>query len=106
VPGVLAAADLVVVPSTWYENAPLIILEARAMGTPLLVSDAGGMGELVDEEAGLRFRLGDAGDLAERLRELLADPSRLGRLGGGAPVPSLEETVSAVERIYGEVLGA
>ena len=101
IPDILRAADLVVVPSTWYENAPMVILEARAVGTPLLVSDAGGMRELVQEgRGGLHFRLGDAGDLADRLRRVLAAPALLDGLGTGAPVPSLDENTAAIERLY------
>ena len=48
-PGVLRELDLLVVPSLWFENQPLVILEALAARTPLLVSDLGGMIELVEE---------------------------------------------------------
>src|SRR6185295_3117078 len=47
VPAVLAATDLLVVPSVWFENSPFAIHEARAAGTAVLVSDLGGMAELV-----------------------------------------------------------
>ncbi|MEE8469676.1 MAG: glycosyltransferase, partial [Planctomycetota bacterium] len=45
----LAATDLLVVPSLWFENRPLVVLEALAARVPLLVSDLGGMAELVEE---------------------------------------------------------
>ena len=41
-------ADWIVVPSIWWENAPLVILEARAAGRPVICSGIGGMAELVD----------------------------------------------------------
>jgi glycosyltransferase involved in cell wall biosynthesis len=107
VASLLSAVDLVVVPSTWYENAPLVILEARAARTPLLVSDAGGMAELVAEGVnGRHFRLGDAEDLARVLGELLADPARLAALRQGAPVRTTEDVADDVETVYREVLGA
>jgi glycosyltransferase involved in cell wall biosynthesis len=81
VPTALADTDLLVVPSVWYENSPLIILEALATRTPLLVSDLGGMAELVEQGVtGYHFRAGDPADLAVKLAELVADPARLSRL--------------------------
>ncbi|MAE29607.1 MAG: hypothetical protein CMJ87_11620 [Planctomycetes bacterium] len=66
----IAGCDLLVLPSIWFENAPLVIQEARAMGTPILVSDLGGMAELVSDPA-WRFPVGDSRALARRLEELL-----------------------------------
>ena len=44
----MANAQLMVVPSVWYENCPLSILEAQAMGVPVITMDSGGMAELVE----------------------------------------------------------
>jgi len=79
----LARADLVVVPSLWFENRPLVILEALAARVPVLVSDLGGAAELVEPgRGGWRFPAGDAAELARRLAELCARPERLGELAG------------------------
>ena len=43
----MANAKLLVVPSVWYENCPLSILEAQSMGVPVITMDNGGMAELV-----------------------------------------------------------
>lgn len=43
----MANARLLVVPSVWYENCPLSILEAQSMGVPVITMDCGGMAELV-----------------------------------------------------------
>jgi glycosyltransferase involved in cell wall biosynthesis len=65
----IGAARAVVVPSEWYENAPLTVLEAAALGKPLIVSDIGGLPELVtDGETGWIFTPGAAAELAARLR--------------------------------------
>ena len=57
-----AACDLVVVPS-FYDGLPNVVLEAAALGIPLLASDAGGMADLlVDGENSIRFDAGDAHD--------------------------------------------
>ena len=102
VPRALAETDLLVVPSVWFENAPLAILEARATETPLLVSDLGGMAELVEPDRhGWRFRPGDADDLARRLERVLVDPTILERLDfGGEPVKDTRRIAQEVEVLY------
>jgi glycosyltransferase involved in cell wall biosynthesis len=101
VPRALASIDLLVVPSVWFENAPLVIAEALAARTPLLVSDLGGMSELVEEgRGGWRFRIGDAEDLARKLSDLLADPGRLATLAAPAEPPTFEAHLEAVEARY------
>jgi glycosyltransferase involved in cell wall biosynthesis len=98
----LAEIDLLVVPSTWWENAPLVILEARAARTPVLASNLGGMAELVgDGDAGACFRAGDADDLARSLTRFLEDPRALAEFHRRAhPAPSFAEHVARVEALY------
>ncbi len=48
--------DLVLVPSIWWENSPLVIQEALALGVPVGASDLGGMREKVDDSTGVNFR--------------------------------------------------
>jgi glycosyltransferase involved in cell wall biosynthesis len=102
VPRALASIDLLVVPSLWFENAPLIIHEAFAAGTPLLVSDLGGMAELVEEgRGGWRFRVGDAEDLARRLSAILLDRSALDTLSPTRTKPvTFEDHAAAMEARY------
>lgn len=60
----------VVLPSEWYENAPMSVLESFALGKPVIGADVGGIPELVRPDcSGLLFESGDAEDLAQRLRE-------------------------------------
>jgi glycosyltransferase involved in cell wall biosynthesis len=78
VPRELAQSDLVCLPSLWFENLPLVVLEARAAGVPLLVSDLGGLSEAVaDSAGGWCFAAGDADALAAKLEELLLAPAAL-----------------------------
>ena len=81
-------ADWVVVPSIWWENAPLVIHEARAAGRPVICSGVGGMAELVEDGVtGLHVPPGDAGALAETLQGA-TDPQLWARLAAAAsPVP-------------------
>jgi len=74
-------ADWIVVPSIWWENAPLVIEEARAAGRPVICSGVGGMAERVAHGVrGLHTPPGDAAALAETLRTAAEDPKLWGRL--------------------------
>jgi glycosyltransferase involved in cell wall biosynthesis len=81
----MRGARALLVPSLWYENSPLVILEAAGCGTPAVVSDVGALPELVAEgETGLRFRVGDAAALAARVERLAGDDALARRLGEAA----------------------
>jgi glycosyltransferase involved in cell wall biosynthesis len=103
----LRSADLLVVPSIWFENAPMVILEALAVRTPLAVSGLGGMAELVRPgHSGFHFRSGDADDLAATLAGVLREPGQLARLyPPGARERTFEDTLDDIEAVYAEVLG-
>ncbi|HSJ57488.1 MAG TPA: glycosyltransferase family 4 protein, partial [Anaerolineae bacterium] len=83
---VLADSDVVVVPSVWYENSPVVIQEARAAGVPVVASGHGALVEKVrDGVDGLLFTPGDAADLRRTLRRLIDDPGLLARLRENVP---------------------
>ena len=72
--GLLAAADLVVVPSL-YEPFGMVALEAQLAGTPVAVSDTGGLAELADGgRAGLLFAPQSPAAIAAAVRQVVADP--------------------------------
>jgi glycosyltransferase involved in cell wall biosynthesis len=83
IPELFGTADVVVVPSAWYEAFGLVLAEAMACGAACLVSDAGALAEVAGE-AGRVFRSGDDADLATKLKGLIDDPElcrSLGRAG-------------------------
>jgi len=81
VPELLAACDLLVVPSTCEEAFGLVALEAHAAGRPVIVSAAGGLTEIVSHGVnGCVVPRGDAPALANAIRRLLADPALVRRL--------------------------
>lgn len=85
---VLNRVDVIVVPSIWYENSPITILEAHAAGRPVVCSRLGGMAELVrDEMDGLLFTPNDDRDLARQLQRLRTEPKLLERLCDGIQPP-------------------
>ena len=78
--------DIVVVPSIWLENQPMVILEAFAHGRPVLASRIGGLPEMFRHgEGGWFFEPGDAASLRRRAQELSADPSAVSALIAGIP---------------------
>lgn len=106
-PAALGAIDVLVVPSTWHENAPFVVLEARAAGLPVLASRFGGLVEVVrDGVDGELFAAGDSDDLAARLQRLLDEPDRLARYRAAVTPPkSLAAAVDEFEAIYREAAG-
>ncbi len=80
----LATADITVLPSL-YEPFGIVALEAMATAAPLIVSDVGGLGEVVRHGCdGLKFPPGNHLALSAAINTLLADPplrERLGRQG-------------------------
>lgn len=106
-PALMAAVDWVVVPSIWWENAPLVIQEAFQHRRPVICSDIGGMAEMVaDGVNGLHFARGDAADLARVLRRAAGDTGLWQELVKGIPaVPTIGETASRYRRLFNALLG-
>jgi glycosyltransferase involved in cell wall biosynthesis len=99
---VLSEIDVLVVPSRWYENAPLVVYQAFAAGVPVVATNLGGLSESINhEENGLLFELENANDLARQLGRLLEEPELLERLRAGIGlVKTVEENVDELERLY------
>jgi glycosyltransferase involved in cell wall biosynthesis len=92
-PTLMRETDWVIVPSTWWENSPVVIQEAFLHGRPIITSDIGGMAEKVRNNIdGLHFRASSAESLVDRLVEALRGPELWERLRARIPRP-----ISAVE---------
>jgi glycosyltransferase involved in cell wall biosynthesis len=77
----LASMDLFVMPSA-RESSSNAVLEAQAAGLPVIVTDAGGLPELVDHgQCGVVVPAGVAGALAAAIGQLLDSPERMNELG-------------------------
>lgn len=101
----MAAVDWVVVPSLWWENAPLVILEAQAAGRPVICSGIGGLAELVEDRAtGLHVPPGDPAALARAMQEAAVDPALWGRLAANAVRSDHDAFVSRHLALYGGLL--
>jgi glycosyltransferase involved in cell wall biosynthesis len=78
-------AMLVVLPSESPENNPLAVLEAFALGKPVLASRLGGIPELVkDGVTGMTFSARNVDDLRGKISQLSARPEILGFMGRNA----------------------
>jgi glycosyltransferase involved in cell wall biosynthesis/SAM-dependent methyltransferase len=78
----LGSIDYLIIPSTWHENCPLILLQALATHTPTIVSDVQGMTEFVAHgRNGFHFERGNADSLAGFLQRVADDPDLVDRLG-------------------------
>ena len=101
-----AACDLVVVPS-FYDGLPNVVLEAAALGIPLLTSNAGGMADLlVDGENAVVFEAGDAHDCRRAITAAASiDDASLAALGARCQAAVVEHfNVEKEAQRYVEVL--
>jgi glycosyltransferase involved in cell wall biosynthesis len=106
----IRAARTLVFPSLWYEGQPLTVLEAKGLGTPVIVADGcAGREEIEDGLSGLWFRSGDAGNLARALH-LIGDDALVARLSQGAYAsfwsdpPTLPRHIERITAIYDAML--
>ncbi|MBV8897360.1 MAG: glycosyltransferase family 4 protein, partial [Acidobacteriaceae bacterium] len=95
----MGRAQFLVCPSLYHESGPLSVIEALGCGTPVIASDLPSMNEFVaDGVNGVRFRVGDAADLAARIEHLLAHPELISLLRHAARRHYLENYTA--ERNY------
>jgi glycosyltransferase involved in cell wall biosynthesis len=94
---------MVIIPSIWYENAPMAVLEAFSQGKPVLGSRLGGIIELIKEgETGYLFQPGNPNDLREKMGFLLKDRAKAFEMGQKARMWVRMER--APERYYERLL--
>jgi glycosyltransferase involved in cell wall biosynthesis len=100
----LSECDLLVVPSRWWENAPLVVQEARAARVPLLVAGHGGLAEFVEPGVdGWHFAPGSIEDLRGALARVLS--RELDTMGlDPRPVPPFGRHVDQLEARYRELV--
>jgi glycosyltransferase involved in cell wall biosynthesis len=94
-----------------YEGLPIAVVEALAAGLPVVVTDAGGTGEVVRSGVdGLVVQAGDAESLTDALRLLGADPERRAAFATAARMRSRDfdigSSVRQIQHIYDEVVTA
>ncbi|MGY1708779.1 glycosyltransferase [Geodermatophilus sp. SYSU D00758] len=108
----LAGATVAVLPALWEENCPMAVLEAAALGVPVVASAIGGIPELVDDgRTGLLVPPGDVAALASALARVVSAPGEAVRMGraGWERVRSRHDPqahVTALVEVYRRVAAA
>jgi glycosyltransferase involved in cell wall biosynthesis len=104
---VYAGLDVLVVPSLWPENSPLVIHEAFMAGVPVVGSRQGGIPELVThEQNGLVYEAYSAVDLRAALKRLIDQPDLLRRFARELPaVKSIQQDAAEWESVYDGLVG-
>lgn len=99
---VLTGIDVLVVPSIWYENTPLVIYSALAAKCPVIASDFPGMSEVVrDAWNGLLFPPGDSCALGKCLKRLQQQSPLLSELSRNCQKPkSITTYVDELLNLY------
>ncbi len=105
----VAASDVAVHASVTPEPFGTVVIEAMALGKPVVVANAGGPAEIVTAGSGLLHDPADPRQLAGLLGQLAVDPGLRQRLGTGALARveffALDRHVATTARIYRDVLG-
>jgi glycosyltransferase involved in cell wall biosynthesis len=106
VDALMQSVDIVLTPSIWWENSPVVIEEALRNRRPIVCSGIGGMAEKVrDGVDGFHFPVGDAVGLAALLSRLAAAPKQLQAIGRSARSPApAEDVISGHDRLYASLL--
>lgn len=100
---VVQRAAFTVVPSEWYENYSMTVIESFACGTPVVGAAIGGIPEQVrDGWNGLLFPSGDAAALAKKIEFMLTHPDEARRMGENGRVQV--DTVNSPQFHYDETL--
>jgi glycosyltransferase involved in cell wall biosynthesis len=94
--------DVLVVPSLWHENAPLVIYSAQAARCPVIASNMDGMSEVIEHgKNGLLFEAGNVNELVTTIEALLDDNGLLQKLSDNARKPlAILEYALKLQEIY------
>jgi len=104
--------DVILTPSVWVENSPLVIHEAQQVGVPVITADIGGMGEYVQHQVnGLLYRHRDVEDLVKQMQLLLDEPLLAKKLGArgylfneSGDIPGIDQHIADLVALYQRVI--
>ena len=83
---------MLVVPSLWYENTPLVLYSAQAAACPVVASGVPGLAAVIEhDDNGLLFESGSSPKLAQQLTRLMNEEGLLRRLSANARTPKSTE---------------
>jgi glycosyltransferase involved in cell wall biosynthesis len=100
---ILNNALCLVLPSEWYENFPVTVLEAFMASKPVIASRMGGLPYIVEEgKSGLLFEAGKPEELARKIRQFVDHPDKAARMG--ACGRALSETKYGPQQAYNNLM--
>lgn len=78
-------SKIVVVPSVWLENSPIVIYESMACGKTIIASNIGGIPDLIKEgETGFLIEPQNSNEIANKIIEILSNPDIANKIGSNA----------------------
>ena len=104
---IILNAKAVVIPSIWYENMPLSLIEALNLGKLVIASNIGGIPEIIKhEQNGLLFKAGDQNDLASKIQDLKTIDKIAMKKSASSSVKeyTMKNNAEAILKIYQEIL--
>ncbi|ACN15630.1 putative lipopolysaccharide N-acetyl-glycoaminyltransferase [Desulforapulum autotrophicum HRM2] len=107
---IISSAAFVVVPSEWYENCSMVVLESMALGKPIIGSRIGGIPEQIEDgETGFLFEMGNIEELAKKMNILANDKNLRRKFGKAARLKveieyDLEKHCTELESIYKKLI--
>jgi glycosyltransferase involved in cell wall biosynthesis len=99
---VMSGLDVLVIPSRWYENSPLVLLYGLATHTPVIVSRVEGLTEFLEEGVnGFSFERGSCDDLVKVLQNFISNPDLSTRLSSSTHyLRTTEDMAAELEKVY------
>lgn len=102
---VFNSLDVIIVPSIWYENYPLVLHEALACNVPTIVSNLGGMAEKIkDGFNGFTFDTGDYKSLGDKIKLIIDNPEILNEIKENIKknvvIPTVEQEAYKYLKVY------
>lgn len=100
-----AGCRMIILPSTWFEGLPFVLIETMLRGIPVICSRIGGLPEIVEDwVTGLLFDPGNSNDLADKIRYLWGNPDICLKMGQAGREKALREYTP--DRYYGKLMAA
>lgn len=103
---IFSEIDVLIVPSIWYENSPLVIQEAFLSGTAVIAADIGGIPELIKNgENGLLFKSGDIDSLKNAIEYIISYSDCLTKFRENATlVENIKDHAEEIEEMYNQLI--
>ncbi|MBZ9687733.1 glycosyltransferase family 4 protein [Clostridium estertheticum] len=98
-----------VIPSEWYENGPMSMLECMAYGKAIVGADIAGIPEMLIYDNGVKFESGNEIDLTKKIMELLEDDAKcvlMGKNGRSAVEENYDRSthLNAIQKVYNDLI--